>query len=234
MAISDRWSLNSIRAACQRELSDPSARFWSTDELDLYISDWQEELQSQCEFVWGSNTQTLINTSTIVVSSLTPEPLRIDRIIVNGVRIGGRTKQDLEEFKRNWRSEDTITNNPLVAYQNDTRDIVLWPPITGTATVVLEYPTKVSFATGTSTMSIPAWTKYSAMDYVPMRALMREGPANSPNKALRYKERWTNSLRRIKHFYETYFPARPLTLKPSTTYEDRIINPARKSDLTYE
>lgn len=234
MAISDLWSLATIRAACQRELLDPSARFWSTDELDLYINDWQTELQDKFEFVWGSSTHTLVGTSTIVLGTIVPTMARLDAVYCNGRRMAGRSIQDLEELSRNWKSLDNVDPEPLVAYQNDSRDVVLWPPVTGTATVVLEYPVVTTFTSTAATMEIPAWTKYSAINYVAMRALLRDGPSNSPIKALRYRKLWEADLKRFRLIWDSYLPIRATRLTPATTYEERIISPSRRPELRYE
>lgn len=233
MAFSDRWTLSTIRAACQRELGDPNARFWSTAELDLYIGDWQTELQDKFSFVMDTATQTMVGSSTILLATLT-DIMRVDALYYNNRRLPGRTKQDLEEITRNWRSTDNIDPEPVLTYQNDSRDIVLWPPVSGTGTVVMEYAKVLGFATNTSTMSVPAWTRYSAIPYVVMRALLREGPANSPNKALYYKKRFERWTKLFRVMWDGYLPIRAPRLQPGMRYEERIINPRRRVSDTYE
>lgn len=234
MAISDLWSQATIRSACQRELLDPSARFWSTTELDGYIDDWQAELQDKFEFVWGSSTQVLTNTSTILINMISPDMSRLDAVYYNNRRLPGRSIQDLEEISRQWAATSNTDPEPVLAYQNDSRDVVLWPPVVGTGTVVLEYPVLTTFTATTDLMVIPAWTKYSAINYVAMKALLRDGPGNSPTKALRYKKQWDNNLKKFRLIWDKYFPYRSPRLKPATTYEERIINPSRRPEVRYE
>lgn len=234
MAISDLWSQATIRSACQRELLDPSARFWSTTELDGYIDDWQAELQDKFEFVWGSSTQVLTNTSTILINMISPDMSRLDAVYYNNRRLPGRSIQDLEEISRQWAATSNTDPEPVLAYQNDSQDVVLWPPVVGTGTVELEYPVLTTFTATTDLMVIPAWTKYSAINYVAMKALLRDGPGNSPTKALRYKKQWDNNLKKFRLIWDKYFPYRSPRLKPATTYEERIINPSRRPEVRYE
>lgn len=216
MAFTDKWSRATILTACRRELSDPSARFWSDADLNNYISDWQQDLQGQFEFVWGSATLTSTATS-VTLSTLSPAMLRLDAVYLNGTRIIPKSKQDMEEFSRDWRV-NTSGTQATIAYQNDERDLVFWPLNTATKTLVFEYPIVTTFAASTSTMQIPAWTRYSAINYVAYHALLSEGPANSPDKALRYKRRWQNNLKQFTSIKANYLPDRALKLKPNQDY----------------
>lgn len=224
MAFSDRWTLIQLRLSCRLTLADPNARFWADDELNNYIDEWQQALQDKFEFVWGSSTTTT-SLSTFTLATSTPTPLRLDAIYWNGIRLAGRSKQELDDVLRTWRQSTGTQLTPQVVYQNDSNTFSLWPPPgTGTTGVMVhEYPTTLTFASGTSTMQIPAWTRYSCRDYVAFKAYLREGPANSPTKAMRYHKRWERHMNRFGTIWANYFPGKYLRLKPAASYESRII-----------
>jgi hypothetical protein len=138
-----------------------------------------------------------------------------------------RTKQDLNVLIRDWRYV-LPGDPPLVVYQDDINDIVLWPPPANAGTVIAEYPQKLTFSTDTSTMQIPAWTKYSARDYCAYRAYLRTGPRQDIQKALTYKAAWTRAIYRYRRQWDNYFPERAPSLKPkqpSDAYNIAILNP---------
>ena len=222
MAFTDKWSRATILTACRRELSDPSARFWSDTDLNNYISDWQQDLQAGFEFVWGSSTTTTTATS-LALSTLSPEVLRLDAIYCNGTRLIGKTKLEMEDESVDWRLS-TGGTVPYIAYQNDERDVIFWPLTTSTKTLVFEYPVVTTFAASTSTMQIPAWTRYSSINYIAYHALLQEGPANSPDKAVRYKRRWEDNLKQFKSIKANYLPDRALKLKPNQNYAQSLAN----------
>jgi hypothetical protein len=215
MAFTDKWSRATILTACRRELSDPSARFWSDTNLETYISDWQRDLQNEFEFVWGTATYT--NTVTSMALSTITDLLRLDAIYCNGTRLIGKNKLEMEDYSREWRVTTSGTA-PYIAFQNDDADVVFWPLTTSTKTLIFEYPAITTFAASTSTMQIPAWTRYSSINYVTYHALLQEGPANSPDKSLRYKRYWEDNLKQFKSVRSNYLPDRALRLKPSQNY----------------
>jgi hypothetical protein len=147
--------------------------------------------------------------------------LRLDAVYLNGTRVIPKSKLEMEEFSRDWRT-DTTGTTALIAYQNDDRDLVFWPLNTATKTLIFEYPVVTTFAASTSTMQIPAWTRYSAINYVAYHALLSEGPANSPDKALRYKRRWQDDLKKFASIKAQYLPDRALKLKPNQPYAKDI------------
>lgn len=220
MAFTDKWSRATILTACRRELSDPSARFWSDADLNNYISDWQQDLQDQFEFVWGSATTTTTATS-LTLSTLTPEMLRLDAVYLNGTRLIAKSKLEMEEFSRDWRT-NTNGTQATIAFQNDDRDLIFWPLNTSTKTLIFEYPVVTTFAASTSTMQIPSWTRYSSINYVAYHALISEGPANSPDKAIRYKKRWQQDLKKFASIKAQYLADRALKLKPNQAYAKDI------------
>lgn len=225
MPFSDKWTQAQLLAAGRRTLADPSGRFWGDSELNNYIDEWQQSLQGQFEFVWGSATTTT-TASTFALATVASDALRLDAVYWNGKRLSGRSKQNLDDITREWRTTTAVAKRvPEVVYQDDSLTFSLYPP-PGTVTagtMVLEYPIRTTFATTTSTMQIPAWTRYSCKDYIAYKAHLREGPANNPTKALRYKQRYEKGVRRFRTIWDSYFPGKYLRLQPASTYESNII-----------
>lgn len=222
MAFTDRWTLYDLRTSARRVLADPNGRFWSNTELNNYIVEWQANLQDQFEFTW--NTATITSAlSTHTISNIASDIMRLDAIYWNEWRLNARSKQNLEDIVREWRAAITGASNPRAVYQNDHRTFGLWPPPGSAGTLVLEYPIEATFTTDTDTMSIPAWTRYNCKDYVAYKAYLREGPANSPVKAMRYKQRWESGVKRIRTIWDNYFPGKALRLQPASSYEYDII-----------
>lgn len=225
MAFNDKWTLRELRDSCRRTLADPEGRFWPDQELNNYIYEWQQYLQDQFEFVWATSTQTT-SLSTFTLGTYVPEPMRLEAVYWNGTRLPGLSTQNLDDIKREWRqSTNTATAQvPTVVYQNDSLTFSLWPPPgTQAGTMVLEYPTALSFASSTSTMQIAPWTRYSCKNFVAFKAYLREGPANNPNKALMYKARWDANVKRFRTIWDNYFPGRAPRLKPANGYESGIV-----------
>jgi hypothetical protein len=129
---------------------------------------------------------------------------------------------------RDWRW--TLPGEPLVVYQDDINDIVLWPPPSNGGTLIAEYPVKTTTFAGidTTTMQIPAWTKYSASHYAAYRAYMRTGPRQDIQKAMTYKAIWMRYIHRYRRMWDNYLPDRYTQLKPqqpSDQYTNNILNP---------
>jgi|WetSurMetagenome_2_1015567.scaffolds.fasta_scaffold127791_2 hypothetical protein len=224
MALSTKWSRIRIREAVRRELLDPSERWWSNAELDRYISAWQDRLQEQFEFVWTS-TSVVTDSATHTLTALATDILRFDGAVWNGVKLSGRLESDLDlSTNTDWRSS-TSNGTPTLVYQTDNKTFVLFPPPDGTGTLTIEYPKLLSFATDTSTHEVPAWTKYSAVNYCVYRAFSRFGPNQDLNIASRRRAKWTKQLKRFKTFLTNIFPSRYPTLSPMTQYERDIILP---------
>lgn len=222
MAFSDRWTLSDLRTSARRVLADPNGRFWSDAELNNYINEWQCNLQDQFEFSWNTATVTS-SLSTHTLTDIATDIMRLDAVYWNEYRLNGRTKQNLEDIVREWRAAIAGSSNPRAIYQNDPRTFSMWPPPGSAGTLILEYPIEPVFNHDTDVMHIPAWTRYNCKDYVAYKAYLREGPANSPVKAMRYKQRWTTGVKRIRTIWDNYFPGKALRLQPAASYEYDII-----------
>jgi hypothetical protein len=220
--LSDKPTRATLLAASRRRLLDPNGRWWTDTELNDYIGDWQTEVQDELELVWGTATITT-STATLTLTAVATDILRLDAIYWNNKRLVGRTIEDLDDLKRNWRSVGTAV--PRVTYQNDASSVSFWPPPGAAGTAVFEYPKALSFAAGTSTLSLPAWTRYTAADYVAYRAYLRAGPNQDINRALKRKARFQRKLRRLRSVQAAFFAERSPHLRPGAKYEGDILNP---------
>lgn len=229
MAFTDRWTLLQLRTSARRVLADPAGRFWSDAELNNYIDEWQSNLQDQFEFAWNTATITT-SLSTHTITNIATDIMRLDAVYWNEWRLNGRTKQNLDDIVREWRAALAGSSQPRAVYQNDHRSFGLWPPVSTSGTLILEYPRELSLVHDTDVMDIPAWTRYNCKDYVAYKAYLREGPANSPTKAMRYKQRWEAGVKRIRTIWDNYFPGKALRLKPASSYEYDIILARGSSD----
>jgi hypothetical protein len=230
MSFADKWSRETIRTAVRRELLDPQERWWSDDELNQYIEDWQITLQDECEFVWGSSTL-VTSSATHSLSDFNPSILRLDRIYWNNARLAPRFKAALSETDLEWRA--TSASTPYVVWQPDSERFIVWPTPSTSGTLLLEYPIEVTFANNDAgVMQVPAWTRYSAINYCCYRAHLRFGPNQDTNRALRRKAKFLKQLDSYKSHLKQYFPDRYLTLKPASKYEARILNPSPNGAVT--
>lgn len=260
MSLADQWTLTSFRDACRRELLDPQAQWWSVQELDSYINQWQETLQSRFEFKWAVATltqgleltwNTATNTwnsyiqswdsvngvavATVTLSAVAPDMMRVDAIYFTPggtdtsiQRLPMRSKQDLDRMAQDWRSQGTLLQ-PELCYQDNAATISFWPPPPGIGTYIFEYPVLCTFAASTSTLQLPAWTRYDCVSYVAYRALARFGPNQDMPKALRYRRKHERSMKRFQKYYMAYFPERSEMLRPGRQYAGNILVPrARK------
>lgn len=253
MALSDHWTLAQIRTNCQNELGDPNNKWFTVAELNSYIDEAQMRLQEWFEFVWASNTTTVsaigtttnsvglvipAGTASILLSTFIPDAMRCDAFYwvsstivgseTNGVRLAPRTKQDLNVLIRDWRNV-LPADPPLVVYQDDITDIVLWPPPANMGTLIAEYPTKMCFGgTDTNPMQVPAWTKYAFKYYVAYRCFLRTGPRQDIQRAQAYRALWDRAIYRFRWKWDNYFPERYTQLKPkqpSDAWNIAILNP---------
>lgn len=222
MALSTKWSKAQIRAVLRRELLDPKEKWWSDGELDRYIAAWQDRLQEQFEFCWGSATSTT-SLSTLTLTDVAADILRLDALYWNDRRLVGRSKEELDLLNRNWRNASTGT--PKVVYQDDLTTLSLWPPPDTAGTLVVEYPKTLSFATDTSTMQVPAWTRHSAKNYCLYRAYSRFGPNQDQRIAARRKAKWDRQLKKYKTMLANYFPHKYPSLRFGGEYEKDILEP---------
>jgi len=236
MALADLWTQAQLNAAVRRELMDPTGTMgwsWSDKEVNRYLEDWQNLLQDRFEFVWGSATHTTSGgTTTFTLTNISPIMLRPGRAWWNGYRIPGRNKEELEMIQRDWRGVQPGV--PEIVYQDDINTLSVWPPpaTTTTDTLVVEFPQAVTFGTDTTTpMSIPAWTKYSAVNYCAMRAYMRPGPQQDLQKGARYKAKFIKQGIRIRTQWEQYFPDKAPSLRFAGKYEGDILNVGQHNTL---
>lgn len=230
MSLSDRWTLAQIRDSARRELLDTNTRWFSDSELNASISDWQHNLQDEFEFAWGTATF-VTSTSTISTTDVATDIRRLDAIYWNNYRLSPRTKIDLEVLYREWKGA-LASGAPSTVYQDDSRNLVLWPPLSTSGTLTFEYPRTLTFASDATQMQIPAWTRYSAVPYVCYRAYLRDGPNNSIEAALRYKTKFARQLQLARTFYTNYFPFHYPSLRPGNKYEYDILIPKSAGDVT--
>lgn len=231
--LSTKPTLATLRASVRRELLDPTGKWWSNAELDGYINDWQQSLQSQFEFVWGVSTITTTDTS-ISLSTFTGTPMmRLDAIYfcAGGTdtctsRMAPRTMSDLDTLQRDWRG---VTNPegvlPCVSYQTDANSVAFFPPPNGTSTYQyeFEYPVLCTMTVGTNTMQIPAWTQFSVIPYCLYRAYSRFGPAQDLRKAGRRRRQWDRKLSRIKSTWDAFLPDKAEQLRPGRRWASDIL-----------
>jgi hypothetical protein len=233
MSLYDRWTRGQLRAAVRRELMDPAGRFWSNDELNLFLNDWQNEVNHELEFVWGTATLTVgTGTETITHTALATDILRLDALYWNNVRLSARSKNDLNEFQFYWREASPA--DPVVAYTIDDNTFGLYPPVGTVGVLVSEHPVTLNFVDDdNSQMGLPAWTKYSAVNYATYRAYSRYGPNYDLNKSLRRKAKFERQLLRYKSLRDSFFPNKYLSIRPTATkYEHSILSPSGIGGVT--
>ena len=226
MALSDRYTQLQLRQICQRELMDTSARWWTTAELDAYIETAQDIIQTEVEMVYGTASAT-VTASIINTTDIAADIMRLDSIYWNNQRLVVRSEGEMDQLGWEWRA--TTELGPGVAVKIDEDTFRLWPPTSTSGVLYMEYPILTTFSTTTSTMQLPAWTKYVIPDYVCYRAYLRDGANNSLQCALRRKARFYNGLDDIKNTWQTYLPQKYPSLTPASTYEYDILLARRRS-----
>lgn len=249
MPLADLWTGAQFEAAIRRQLMDPTGTLswsWTTIELQMYIQDWQTFLQDRFEFVWSSATTTIgSNTNTfgpfeftlvtIATNMLRPGNMWWANTNTAGTgtssyyRIVGRTKEELEVLERDWRN--VAGGTPQLAYMSDVNTIGLWPPPSVNGTLVSEYPVTLLFSNTSAHMQVPAWTKYSFLDYACWRALERPGPNQNLIKAKRRRARLEAKLKRYRTIWENYLPDKAPSLRFAGPYEGDILNVGRHNTL---
>jgi hypothetical protein len=234
MALSDLWTRSQLRTAVRRELMDFNGRFWTDTELNLYLSDWQDEVNEALQFVWGTATLTLgTGTSTFVQTDLGTNILRADAFYWNNVRLIPRNKIDLDDYSPYWREAEDA--NPYVCYSVDDTSWGLYPPVGTSGTLLSEHPITVSFSDDASPMQVPAWTRYSSVSYSCYRAYSRFGPNYDLNRALRRKAKFERQLSRYKLLKDAHFPEKYISLRPTLdrqSYESSILSPSPYGDVS--
>lgn len=230
MALADRWSRAKLRAVIRRELLDPQEKWWTDSELDRYISEWQNKLQEDLEFVWATATATT-SLSTLTLTAVATDILRLDAVYWNGRRMAGRSKEELDMLSRNWRN--AADGVPYVVYQDDAATMSFWPPPEVAGTLVVEYPKVLAFTVDTSTMQIPAWTKYSAKNYCLYRAYSRFGPNQDQDIAMRRRKKFERQVKKFRTMLANIFPQKYLSLRPGGEYEKDILQPEPPNKIDY-
>lgn len=235
MALSDLWTQAQLNAAIRREIMDPTgatAWSWSDVELNLYVNDWQNLIQDRFEFVWGTATVTdSVATATYTLTNIANNMLRPGNIWFNNFRMKGRDKEELEIMQRDWR--DVQPGNPECTYQDDINSISLWPPPSAstTNTLIFEYPVLTTFTDTATPMAVPAWTRYSCVNYATYRCYMRPGPQNDLQRATRYKQKFIKQGIRIRTIWEQHMPDKAPSLRPGGKYEGDILTVGQHNTL---
>lgn len=157
------------------------------------------------------------------VSSITPTPDRLEAFYWDGQRLSGRLLEDLEAEHKEWRQ--ALPDSPRMVVQYDSQSYFIWPTPYYTGTLVQEYPQALSFATDTSTVSLPFWAQFSAKSYVCSKAYSRPGPTNDLKRAMRYKKMFDLRKEQAKVVWDQYNPYRYRKLKPMGHYEVDILKP---------
>jgi len=201
---------------------DPNARWWGDGELNSAIGHWQDRLQDELEFVWGSATYTT-SSATITLTNVATDILRLDGIWWNNKRLSPKSKEELDVLDRNWRNANAAT--PYVTYQDNDTTVSFWPPPSTAGTAIFEYPKLLTFASSTSTMELPAWARYSCINYCAMRAYGRFSPNQDLDRSARYKAKFARQLRRYVTLKANYWPDKYLVLRPAERYEKEILQP---------
>lgn len=230
MALSTKWTRAQLRSAVRRELMDPREQWWSNEELNNYIAHWQDRIQDDLELVKTTATVTT-STATLTLTDVATNILRVDAVYWDGDRLSYRQKEDLDLLDRDWR--DATTATPYVFYQDNDQSISFYPPPATAGTVVFEHPKLLTFAADTSTMDLPAWTKYSCINFCAWKAYSRFGPNQDIDRAMRRKAKFDRQLRRYRTIMANFFPQRFPVLAPSGEYEKRITEPNPPNETIY-
>jgi len=230
MSAYQQWSQGYAKQVIRRELMDSFSppRWWSDNELNIYLDNWQQDLQQEFELTWATSTITTA-LNTISVSAITPTPDRIDAIYYigteggRGYRLSGRLLQDLEVGNVEWRNATPDTPREVIQY--DSTQLIIWPPLQNLGTFIFEYPKQLTLSGDASLLQVPIWAQWSCKPYVCMKAFMRTGPTNDLKKALRYKAQYEKEKQRIRLLWDNWLPERYRKLKPAGHYEWDILFP---------
>ena len=232
-----QWTYTYLSTLVREELMDLGAKWWSENELLLYVQDWVDDVQQNFNLTWGSCTLTISGNALttlssggqfaptfIAVSTMTPTPMRIEAFYWNGWRLAGRLLEDLEAGEPEWRA--TLPDSPRMVVQYDAQSWFLWPQPSYTGTLVCEYPiVTTAVTTNDTTLQVPFWAQYSAKPFICARAYAKPGPTNDLKKTLRYQKQYQDATNKIKTYWDGYNPYRYLKLKPAGQYEWDILTP---------
>jgi hypothetical protein len=229
-----QWTLAQIRSKIRSELLDPSGKFFSDFEINFFAAQYQDEIQQDYEFVWGTCTITTIN-PVVQISSISPAMSRLDAVYWSdtntsrGYRLAGRNLEDLDWAHRDWRISDTDVPREIVQY--DSTQLTIWPPPSKPAILTFEYPLKLDLVNDIDTMSLPIWAQWAVKPYVCRECYLRPGPVNDLKRALRYDKQYLREKARIKLLWDNWLPERYRRLKPSGRYELDILKPIVAFDV---
>jgi hypothetical protein len=172
--------------------------------------------------------------NTVVLSNVIPDMLRLDAVYftlggtsTSTYRIPPRSVEDLDTLKRGWRTDD-VGVQPIALYQESVDTVGFWPNISNTGTFVFEYPQVVTLSTDTSTLAVPAWTKYDVVPFCMYKALTRFGPNQNVARANLYLREHVENLEMFKDMWNRYFPKSSSTLRPVRKWGSQILNPPRR------
>lgn len=229
MASYTKLTRQQLREMCERELMDTSNLWWTDAELNNYLDDWQKRVQREHLLTWGTSTLTSIGASTFALSDFAPDVMRPGRLVWEGITLVPKTQEELQILDPQWRLR-SISARPTVVFQENLTTVTVWPTISGlsTNTVVLEYPKEPAFAGDATPMILPAYTKYSAKNYVGFRSFLRRGPNYNSQKAGAYRDSFYEDLRRYGIIKRRYLPQHFYTLKPGGAYEKRQSDPTQE------
>jgi hypothetical protein len=172
---------------------------------------------------------TAIGTNTFVLLNLASDMLRLDAVYWNNLRLIPVTTQELGEGDVAWESR--IAASPTACYQKDYTSVSFYPSPTQTGTVVFEYPKKLGFTDSSSPMQLPAWMKFSVVNFACASAFSRLGPNQDLQKAAKYESLFNEQRRFYKLMKDRFFPQRILSLRPGGGYEGNIVKPTNASVL---
>jgi len=203
---------------------DSGGAWWTDSELNNYLDAWQDKVNDELEFVWGTATYAT-SSSTCTLTDIATDILRPSLVYWEATLLSPLTTEELSIIKRDWRNV-TTGGVPAVVYQETEGEFGLWPPPDSTGTLTLEYPVKLSFSTDTDTCNLPPWTRYSCVDYCAYRAYARNGPTADMNRALAYKAAFKERLLKYKKVKRKFFPRLYTGFVEAEDFEKRLVSPS--------
>lgn len=254
MALSDKWTRAQLRTLVRNELLDPSGKWWTDNELNLYLEAWQNRIQDELEFIWqvavvpvsagtatftasdvinaSGNTltwDTASNSWQIEASTWDIASVSLPRILrYDGFYWNGdklSARTTPQMDQLDLYWRKATPSTPIVVYPIDDTVAAIWPHPDADGILLVEYPVQLTFEDDSATMQIPAWTRYSAKDYCAYRAYLRLGSNQDLDKAQRRKAKFEKQLNRYRTVKATYFPEHFPSLRPGGAYEARINDP---------
>lgn len=222
MASYTKLNLSELRTLVRYKLADPTGRWWPDSQLDAYINDWQDTLNTEFECTWAIATATLTSQFTASTAIST----NIQRIHSIRRTSDSRELPKLSVYRLNEidRSFRWIAGNTPGCWYEEEGKIGIFPSPLTTAVVTVEYVSTPEMSTSTSSMVIPAYMKYSVVPYVCSRAYGALGPNFDHNKVLRYKARFKWWVDRFRSVRSRWFASRPMSLKVDTGLANQLRN----------